>query len=167
MKEIKNETIYTPDNIKKFLEVYYFEKVKVPRILINILIVLVIIYFFTKDNRVLLDYTTFIFCLFGIIELNTTMLPKLNYHKLEKAKDTVLNTKIEYLFKKNNFKLSTNKDEYIDYTSLYKVLETKECYYLYINSSRAFIVDKKDMSDKDITSLTTIFKEKVPRYKEK
>ena len=61
MKEIKNKTIYTPDNVKKFLEVYYFEKVKVPRLIINILILLVIIYFFTKDNRVLLDYTTFIF----------------------------------------------------------------------------------------------------------
>ena len=24
--EIKNKTIYTPDNVKKFLEVYYFEK---------------------------------------------------------------------------------------------------------------------------------------------
>ena len=99
MKEIKNKTIYTPDNVKKFLEVYYFEKVKVPRLIINILILLVIIYFFTKDNRVLLDYTTFIFCLFGVIELNTTMLPKLNYSKLEKAKDSVLNTKIEYLFR--------------------------------------------------------------------
>lgn len=126
MKEIKNKTIYTPDNVKKFLEVYYFEKVKVPRLIINILILLVIIYFFTKDNRVLLDYTTFIFCLFGVIELNTTMLPKLNYRKLEKTKDSVLNTKIEYLFKKNNFKLSSNKDEYIDYSSLYKVLETKK-----------------------------------------
>ena len=51
MKEIKNKTIYTPDNVKKFLEVYYFEKVKVPRLIINILILLVIIYFFTKDNR--------------------------------------------------------------------------------------------------------------------
>lgn len=167
MKEIKNETIYTSDNVKKFLEVYYFERVKIPRLIINLLILLAVIYFFTKENKEILDYTTFIFCLFGIVELNTTMLPRLNYHKLKKSKDSVLNTKIEYLFKKNNFKLSTNKDEYIDYTSLYKVLETKEYYYLYINSSRAFIVDKKDMSDKDINVLTTIFKEKVPRYKEK
>ncbi len=167
MKEIKNKTIYTPDNVKKFLEVYYFEKVKVPRLIINILIILVIIYFFTKDNKVFLDYTTFIFCLFGIIELNTTMLPKLNYRKLAKSKDSVLNTKIEYLFKKNNFKLSSNKDEYIDYNSLYKVLETKEAYYLYINKSRALIVDKKDMSDSDITNLTSTLKEQVSKYEEK
>ena len=87
MKEIKNTTIYTKEKVKEFLKIYYFEKIKVPRIIINILIILVIIYFFTKENRVFLDYTTFIFCLFGILELNTTMLPTLNYHKLEKQKD--------------------------------------------------------------------------------
>ena len=103
MKEIKNKTIYTPDNVKKFLEVYYFEKVKVPRLIINILILLVIIYFFTKDNRVLLDYTTFIFCLFGVIELNTTMLPKLNYHKLERAEDSVLNINMIYMLQKMHY----------------------------------------------------------------
>ena len=167
MKEIKNTTIYTKEKVKEFLKVYYFEKIKVPRLIINILIILVIIYFFTKEDRVFLDYVTFIFCLCGILELNTTMLPTLNYHKLEKQKDNVLNTKIEYLFKKNNFKLSTNKDEYIDYNTLYKVLETKDCYYLYLNSSKAFIVDKTNMNEEDITNLTKIFKEKVPKYKEK
>lgn len=95
------------------------------------------------------------------------MLPRFNLFKLKKQKNSVLNTKVEYLFKKNNFKLSTNKDEYIDYSSLYKVLETKEYYYLYINRSRALIVDKKDMTSSDIENLTNIFKEKVPRYKEK
>lgn len=167
MKEIKNKTTYTEDNVKSFLEVYFFEKVKIPRIIINILIILVIIYFLTKENREVLDYITFIFCLFGVLELNTTMLPRFNLFKLKKQKDNVLNTKIEYLFKKNNFKLSTNKDEYIDYSSLYKVLETKEYYYLYINKSRALIVDKKNMSTSDIENLTNIFKEKVSKYKEK
>ena len=133
MKEIKNKTIYTPDNVKKFLEVYYFEKVKVPRLIINILILLVIIYFFTKDNRVLLDYTTFIFCLFGVIELNTTMLPKLNYRKLEKAKDSVLNTKIEYLFKKmkqkNFFYMSGSAKEIVKSSNqkFENIYEYKEC----------------------------------------
>lgn len=167
MKEVKNKTIYTEDNVKSFLEVYFFEKVRIPRMIINILIVLVIIYFFTKEDREVLDYVTFVFCLFGVLELNSTMLPRFNLFKLKKQKDSVLNTKVEYLFKKNNFKLSTNKDEYIDYSSLYKALETKEYYYLYINRSRALIVDKKDMTSSDIENLTSIFKEKVPRYKEK
>lgn len=167
MKEVKNKTIYTEDNVKSFLEVYFFEKVRIPRMIINILIVLVIIYFFTKEDREVLDYVTFVFCLFGVLELNSTMLPRFNLFKLKKQKNSVLNTKVEYLFKKNNFKLSTNKDEYIDYSSLYKVLETKEYYYLYINRSRALIVDKKDMTSSDIENLTNIFKEKVPRYKEK
>lgn len=167
MKEIKNKTIYTEDNVKSFLEVYFFEKVRIPRMIINILIILVIIYFFTKEDREALDYVTFVFCLFGVLELNSTMLPRFNLFKLKKQKNSVLNTKVEYLFKKNNFKLSTNKDEYIDYSSLHKVLETKEYYYLYINRSRALIVDKKDMTTSDIDSLTNIFKEKVLRYKEK
>ena len=55
-------------------------------------------------------------------------------------------------------------DTYDNYGN--KVLETKEAYYLYINKSRALIVDKKDMSDSDITNLTNTLKEKVPRYKE-
>lgn len=167
MKDIKNKTIYTEDNVKKFLEVYFFEKVKIPRILINVLIILVVIYFFTKEERVILDYTTFVFCLFGVLELNSTMLPRFNFYKLKKQKDNILNTEVEYLFKKNNFKLSTNKDEYIEYSSLYKVLETKEYYYLYINRSKSLIVDKKDMSSSDINNLTEVFKEKVSRYKEK
>ena len=45
--------------------------------------------------------------------------------------------------------------------------ENYEYYYLYINKSRALIVDKKDMSDSDITNLTNTLKEQVSRYKEK
>ena len=40
MKEIKNTTIYTKEKVKEFLKIYYFEKIKVPRIIINILIIL-------------------------------------------------------------------------------------------------------------------------------
>ena len=57
------------------------------------------------------------------------------------------------------------KTDTLDITG--KVLETKEAYYLYINKSRALIVDKKDMSDSDITNLTNTLKEQVSRYKEK
>ena len=103
MKEIKNTTIYTKEKVKEFLKIYYFEKIKVPRIIINILIILVIIYFFTKENRVFLDYTTFIFCLFGILELNTTMLPTLNYHKLEKQPNTIFEIYFELLSLNPNF----------------------------------------------------------------
>ena len=97
--EIKNNTIYTNDLVKEFLRVYYFDKVKTIIIIMNILIVVLVVRFFFLDNTTTIDIITFIFSLFGIIELNTNMLPYTNYKRLEKRKDSILNTKIKYLFK--------------------------------------------------------------------
>ena len=167
MKEIKNTTVYTEDQVKTFLQVYYFERIKTVRIIINILIVILIIYFFRKYTITPIDIITFCFALFGILELNTNMLPKLNYYKLKKKKNNVLNTKIKYVFKENNFKLTTTKDEYIDYNTLKKIIEIPKAYYLYINSSRALIVSKETLQDDEITILSKHFKEKVSTYKYK
>lgn len=162
MKEIKNTTVYTKENIKKFLEIYYFERIKVARIALNILITVIIISFITKDERSTLDIITFIFSLFGIIEVNSSLLPRINLYKLTKKKDSIIDTKVNYVFKKNNFKL--NKDEYIDYNTLKKVIETNTSYYLYINSKRALIVDKITLKEEDITNLTNTLKENVSTY---
>lgn len=167
MKEIKNTTVYSSDKIKKFLEIYYFERIKTMRIILNILIIMMIIYFFTKQDINTLDVITFIFALFGILEINTSILPKLNYYRITKQKDSVIDTKLEYTFKKNNFKLVSNKEEYIDYNTLKKVIETNDTYYLYVNNSRALIVDKTTLSKDEINTLTKIFQEKVSTYKYK
>lgn len=163
MKEIKNTTIYSKENIKKFLEIYYFEKIKGIRIILNLFIIFLIISFFNKYEKSTLDIITFIFAAFGIIEINTSMLPRLNYYKLTKKKDSIIDSKVTYLFKKDNFKL--NKDEYIDYNTLKKVIETESFYYLYTNSSKALIVDKTCLDTNAINTLTNIFKEKVSTYK--
>lgn len=165
MKEIKNTTIYSKNKVKEFLEIYYFEKVRGIRIVLNILILIIVVSFFVKDYRSTLDVITFIFALFGLLEVNTSMLPNFNYYKLTKKKDSIIDTKVTYVFKKNNFQL--NKDEYIDYNSLRKVIETDNAYYLYINNSKALIVGKEDLTKEDISTLTNTFKEKVPTYKYK
>ena len=67
MKEIKNTTIYTKTNVKNFLEVYYFERIKNIRIILNILIIVIVISFFTNENKTTLDIITFIFALFGLL----------------------------------------------------------------------------------------------------
>ena len=164
MKEIKVTTKYTDEKIKKFLNVYYFDKIKTIRIVLNILIVIVIINFFTKDERTTIDIISFLFSLIGLLELNTNFLPLFNYYKLKKKKDNIINTEVSYVFKKNNFKISTNKDEYIDYDKLSKVIETNFDYYLYISNSRSLIVGKDNLSKKDIEILTGIFKDKVSTY---
>lgn len=168
MKEIKTTTIYSEDIIKSFLRIFYFERIKNIRIILNILIVILILYFFINiDNSNIFDYIAFIFALFGILELNTNMMPSINYKRIKNKKNSILNTKIKYIFKKNNFQITTDKDEYIDYDKLYKVINTKDAYYLYINKNRAFIVDKTNLKDEDITILNNKFIEKVSVYKEK
>ncbi len=164
MKEIKTTTIYTEDRIKKFLKIYYFEKIKTIRIVLNILILIVIINFFTKDERSTIDIISFIFALIGLLELNSSFLPSFNFYKLKRRKDSLINTKLNYVLKKNNFKLTTDKDEYIDYNTLKKVIETNTDYYLYINSSRSLILGKDNLSEDDINTITNTFKEKVSTY---
>lgn len=164
MKEIKTTTIYTEDRIKKFLKFYYFEKIKTIRIVLNILILIVIINFFTKDERSTIDIISFIFALIGLLELNSSFLPRFNFYKLKRKKDSLTNTKLNYVLKKNNFKLTTDKDEYIDYNTLKKVIETSTDYYLYINSSRSLILGKDNLSEDDINTITNTFKEKVSTY---
>lgn len=165
MKEIKTTTIYNENILKKFLEVHYFESMKTVRIILNILILVVIINFFAKEQVKTIDIITFIFVVLGILEVNTGIIPKVNYKRLLKKKDSVFNTKLTYTFKKNNFELINDKKEYIDYNTLKKVIEVEESYYLYINNTRALIVDKTNLEAKDIEILTNIFKEKVSTYK--
>lgn len=164
--EIKNNTIYTNDLVKEFLRVYYFDKVKTIRIIMNILIAVLVVRFFFLDNTTTtIDIITFIFSLFGIIELNTNMLPYTNYKRLEKRKDSILNTKIKYLFKEYNFMIDNGKEEYINYKDLYKVIERDNTYYLYINKYKAFIVSKEGISKNNIEKLSNNFKDKVSTYK--
>lgn len=164
MKEIKTTTIYTEDRIKKFLKFYYFDKIKTIRTILNILILIVIINFFTKDDRSTIDIISFIFALIGLLELNSSFLPRFNFYKLKRKKDSLINTKLNYVLKKNNFKLTTDKDEYIDYNTLKKVIETNTDYYLYINNSRSLILGKDNLSEDDINTITNTFKEKVSTY---
>ena len=167
MKEIKTTTTYTEERIKKFLNIHYFDKIKVVRIILNILIVVVIINFFKDYKRTITDIITFVFALLGLLEINTSFLPKFNYYKLKRKKDNIINAKITYIFKKNNFKLTTDKDEYIDYNTLKKVIETNTDYYLYINNSRSLIVGKEDLSKEEISSLTERLKKEVSTYTKK
>lgn len=167
MNEIKTTTTYTEEKVKSFLNFYYFDKIKIIRIVLDILILVVIINFFTKDERSTTDIISFIFALIGLLELNTSFMPNFNYIKLKKKKDNIIGTKVSYVFKKNNFKLTTDKDEYIDYKTLKKVVETTTDYYLYINNSRSLIVGKEDLSNEDIISITERLKKEVSTYIEK
>ena len=161
---IKTKTKYTEERIKRFLKYYYFDKIKLPRLILNILILVIIVNFFTKDKRIVTDYISFIFALIGVLELNTSFLPSFNFMKIKKKKDSILNTEISYELKKNNFKLINDKEEYIDYKSLKRVIETDYDYYLFIDNVKSLILGKDNLSENEITELTKRFKDNVEKY---
>lgn len=163
--EIKTTTTYTNSLVKEFLQVYYFERTKNFRIIFNILVIILLIrFFFLKDIQTL-DIITIIFALLGVIEINTSILPIVNYKRLEKNKNSIINTKIKYIFKEYNFMLNSGKEEYINYKDLCKVIENSTAYYLYINKYRSLIVDKQKLNKEEINLLTNNLKNKVPTYK--
>jgi len=164
MKEINNTTIYNETLIRNFLNIYYKDKTKKIRFILNILIITIILYFFTNKSKTIIDYITYIFALFGILELNTSMIPRINFYRLKRKKNSILNDEIKYIFKKRNFTIITEKEEYVDYDLLYKVVETDSYYYLYISRYRSFIVDKTTMNNDDIKELTERFKKEVSTY---
>lgn len=167
MKEIKTTTIYSEAKIKQFLKIYFFDRIKSIRIILNILIILLIVYFFVNlDNNTTLDYIATFIAVFGLLEVNTNIVPNLNYNRLKKKKDNIIDMEIQYIFKKNNFEINSDKTEYIDYDKLYKIINTKNAYYLYISRDRAFIVDKEVISKENIEILDKKFKDKVKNYKE-
>lgn len=166
MKPIKNATTYTAEITKAFLEVYFFEKIRVVRFIVNLIAIFSIIMFFNENKYIHIDLFMLILSLICLIEVNTNMIPWLNYKKLLRNKDSLLNTSLDYTFKKNNFKYGS-KDNYIDYSALKKVVETNKAYYLYIDASKVLVVDKNTLSAKEIDTLTTIFKEKVTTYRYK
>ncbi len=160
---IKNDTIYSNKLIRSFFRVYYFDKIRIIRIVMNILIIIMIIRFFSLDVIEVMDFALLVFSLFGIIELNTDMIPYINYKRMLNRKDSIINMKIKYLFKEYNFVID-NK-EYINYKDLYSIIESRDYYYIYINKYRVFIVDKTTISRDDIIMLSNNFKDKVSTYK--
>ena len=162
MKEIKTKTKYTKETIRNFLEIYFFERIKVIRIILNIFIILTTISFFTTNEKTTLDIISFIFSIIALLEINTSMIPRLNYYKLTKQKNNIIDTEVTYVFKKNNFKL--NQNEYIDYNKLNKIIETENYFFLYINISRALILDKKELNQDELEDLTKRFKENINTY---
>lgn len=165
MKEIKCTTKYNQELIKKFLNIHFFQKIRYLRWIVNICIVVIIVNFFRDPTFTVYSIIVFIFSLFGILELNTNFLPNFNYKRLLKSKNKILNTEIIYTFKDRNIKITSDKDEFVNYDELYQIIEVDDAYYLYINSSKSFIVSKDSLTNKDIEKLNAIFKNNVKKYK--
>lgn len=75
-----------------------------------------------------------------------------------------------YIFRDDSFeyynsKTGKEKSMSLSYSNLFKVFETKEFFYLYINKKGAFIVDKKTLKEEDIPTVSAVLKEKSGKGK--
>lgn len=88
--------------------------------------------------------------------------PALNVKKEKekfKIEGTILNN---YKFYKNYFRVeSSGKQANILYLKIYRIVETKECYYIYISKENAFIISKDGFIKGNQTEFTKFLKKKV------
>jgi len=53
----------------------------------------------------------------------------------------------------------------LKYEYIYKVIEDKDYFYLFINSMNAYIMSKKDLSEDSIKYIEQVLKQKIKKYK--
>lgn len=164
MKEVSVSTIYTKERLNKFFRIYFFDKIVVIRIIVNILAIVSIFYFFRLRDITNLDIVKFVLMLFCIVYVNTSMIPKFNYFRLTKKKKNIINSTFSYKFTKTNFCVIHDKKEFVSFSELYKVIETNTDFYLYLDRTKVFIVSKEDLLEKDINFITNNLKDKVSTY---
>lgn len=101
--------------------------------------------------------------------LNRNIKKQMNSNQLLKNE-----TYNNYIFEEDFLNIVTetnntpNSNSTINYTQLFKVLETNDTFYIYISSSQAFIVNKSDIKDNKTNELSTLLKSKLDkRYNDK
>lgn len=106
-----------------------------------------------------------ILMIFCIVILNTNIFPDIltnSYLKSDKLSHG-LNSKMTF----NKEKLVVENEietMRLEYSKLYKVMETKEYIYLYINKNQAIIVTKKSTLEENISKLIGILRVSVNKY---
>ncbi len=156
MIEIK--TKLTKEVYFTFNKFHFFNMNKISRIIINIVAVFLIIYSLLNVNNFTDKH---LFCLIvaviAIIEFDTPILPWIFVNRLLKTDKRLLNTTCTYIFHNDYFEIKTssgyNKTNYKD---LYKWVETKNFYYLYINNRQAHIICKSDIKKEDQKKLSEL-----------
>lgn len=93
-------------------------------------------------------------------------MPKLNYKKLGKLRDSIN----EYVFTDEGFTETVIGDGVsgnanIDYSVIQKIYESNDYFYLFNTNRSAYIIDKRSIENKDdIIQLENLLYKKVPNY---
>lgn len=158
----KNKTKYTKEIYQKYLE-FHQNKFGLKYKFITILVFLLLSFCFIINLKYSNYNTAFVFIIalisffIYIFFAPTKKIQKeLKTEKFEKEKE------FTFTFYNNFFVISDKKNsEKIKYWKLYKIYETEEFFYLYINKSHALLLDKSSFSKGNISEFFKFIRKKI------
>lgn len=158
----KNKTKYTKQIYQKYLE-FHQNKFGLKYKFITILVFLLLSFCFIINLKYSNYNTAFVFIIalisffIYIFFAPTKKIQKeLKTEKFEKEKE------FTFTFYNNFFVISDKKNsEKIKYWKLYRIYETEEFFYLYINKSHALLLDKSSFSKGNISEFFKFIRKKI------
>ena len=171
MDKIVTKVEYTKKVLKDLNKNHFKYETRVGRRIINILL---IIYFLADIFALVMgnfDYFTHTIIFINVILLmvavitNTSILAEISTYMFLKTDKVSLGLKTEMTFDTEKI-IAVNEVENmtLTYDKLYKIMETKEYIYLYLNKQQTLIINKDNISVTDLAVLRDILKSNVKKY---
>lgn len=136
----KNVTKYTANNYKKFAEFHsnkYSFSHNIYTLIMSILLLYCVILNIKNKNILLILFFLLLLILFLIWRL---YIPNKRYQKMKENYKNNKASEFEFSFYKNYFTINKKT---LYYFKLFKVFETNDYFYLYVNEDNAALVSKK------------------------
>lgn len=157
----ENDTVYTKENYLKFNQFHIRKRRMVPAVISYILLAFI---FVVGIMLLLLGESIALAIVYLVFAVITTLyyiyLPNLAVNRILKTDKTFENTKNHYWFYRDHVAVENKYgDTKIKYDQLYRIYETSQFYYLYLNSRQAFLVEKNNSANQE--QLTKLLQEQL------
>ncbi len=161
-KLFENVTTYDKEEYKKFV-IFHNKKYNLKYNLYTLFVLLLILFcsvsgFFANNIRIGILFLLIAFC-FALYRLFHPYLFVKKEAKSKKITEKLTNT---YTFYEKFFIIKNKQDTIkLKYYKLYKIFETKDCFYLYLNKTHAFVLSKNTFKIGDSTNFYNFIKNKL------
>ena len=172
-KCIKASTVYDYETTRELyrFSIYKSKNPKIFLVLFNVCALIVVALFivnfsiFSYDYSILVCMLIMIFCI-ALFNFMWFLMHKVNFEKRKLAK----NAKNEYIFNEDDFEMSSNSIESsssskIKYSQIYKIYETKDYFYLFLDKASAAIVEKSGIENASAEDLRNLFESNLSKDK--
>jgi len=160
--EIKASSVYDLKAFKALQHLTMFKGKNPRKQMIQWYIISFIVFAICIFNIIAFDFIDFatlgliiaVTCICIIISYLYFLLPKIQYNSFKKPSDI----KNQFIFTDSGFKVFSEAEGYegsssIDYSTIFKVMETSEYFFIFENRIRTYIVDKGSMDTEQAETL--------------